>query len=100
MFDVILKNVIFGKVFYVEGFSKFVEMFIKNWYWERDEIKLKEMFFVKLSFLKLIKNMWFYKIVFLYGDVDVNIWIVLLRNEKFEIYIRYKVRLILVENNF
>lgn len=57
VFDVILKNVIFGKVFYVEGFSKFVEMFIKNWYWERDEIKLKEMFFVKLSFLKLIKNM-------------------------------------------
>lgn len=61
VFDVIFKNVIFGKLFYVDGFKKFVELFIKKW--NRDDIidykfeKLELDYFIKLSFLKLMRNM-------------------------------------------
>lgn len=37
VFDVMLKNVILGKLFYVDGFVKLVEMYIKNWYCEKEE---------------------------------------------------------------
>lgn len=98
--DVTLKNVTSGKALHVEGLSKPVEMFIKNWHREKDEIKPKETFFVKPSPPKSIKNMRFHKIVLPYGDADANIRIVPSRNEKLEIYIRYKVRPTPAENNF
>ena len=102
--DVTLKNVTSGKALHVEGLSKPVEMFIKNWHREKEENEKKdkqqEVFYVKLSPPKSIKNMRFHKIFLPHGDTEATIRIVPSNNAKLEIYIRYKARPTPAENNF
>lgn len=105
--DVTLKNVTSGKPLHVEGLKKPVELFIKNWEREKEQEKEQQkkkkpqqMYFVKPSPPKSIRNMRFHKIFLPYSDVDTSIKIVPSNNKKLEIYVRYKVRPTPAENNF
>ena len=102
--DVSLKNVTSGKPLHVEGLTKPVEMFIKNWQREREEKDKKNRqqreFYVKPSPPESVKNMRFHKFFLPYGDAEANIRIVPSNNVELEIYIRYKVRPTPAENNF
>ena len=101
--DVTLKNVTSGKPLHVEGLTKPVEMYIKNWHREKEENlkkKPQQEFFVKPSPPDSIKNMRFHQIFLPYGDAEANIRITPSNNQELEIYIRYKVRPTPAENNF
>ena len=105
--DVTLKNVTSGKAIHVEGLTKPVELFIKNWEREKQENKRKENkkpqheTFVKPSPPGSIKNMRFHKIsLSLYKDVETDIKIVPSNDEKLEVYIRFSTRPTPSENDF
>lgn len=102
--DVTLKNVTSGKPLHVDGLTKPVEMYIKNWKREKEESLKKQKpqreFYVKPSPPDSIKNMRFHQIILPYGDAEANIRIIPSNNQELEIYIRYKVRPTPAENNF